>query len=193
MFAKGKGEIMTNEETPQEIGDLQVGLSARPGPPCRVKHQPKSKRHYFDVAIGSVCLSGADTGGAYCLLELSLAPGMPVPRHTHTREDEAYHVLSGELEVVVGDQVFLLRTGDTLLAPRDIPHPLRNSGGTENHYLIMFSPSGFEEFLKATAVPAPVNAVAPTEPPTVAVRNVLRLAGDFGIHFEQGSVPQSAQ
>jgi quercetin dioxygenase-like cupin family protein len=88
-----------------------------------------------------------------------------VPRHTHPREDEAYHVLSGELAVIVEDEVFVLRVGDTLMAPRDIPHQLRNAGDAQNHYLIMLSPSGFEEFLKATAVPAPDNAVAPTEAP----------------------------
>jgi quercetin dioxygenase-like cupin family protein len=148
-----------------------------------IKHQPKSKRSFFDVGIGSACLSGADTGGAYCLLEVSLAPGMGVPRHTHTREDEAYYVLAGELEVVVGDETFVLRAGDTLMAPRDVPHQLRNSGNSENHYLLLFSPSGFEEFLKATAVPAPDNAAAPTEPPAVAVRNVLELAADYGIRF----------
>ena len=43
-----------------------------------VKYQPRSNRYYFDVGIGSVCLSGADTGGAYCLLEVGLAPGMSV-------------------------------------------------------------------------------------------------------------------
>ena len=148
-----------------------------------IKHQPRSKRYYFDVGIGCVCLSGADTGGAYCLLDIGLAPGMAVPRHMHMREDEAYYVLSGELEVVVGDEVFILRAGDTLIAPRDIPHQLRNSGDVENHYLIMFSPSGFEGFLKATAVPAPDNAVAPTEPPAVAVRNVHQLAANYGILF----------
>jgi quercetin dioxygenase-like cupin family protein len=79
---------------------------------------------------------------------------MGVPRHTHTREDETYYLLSRELEVIVGDEVFVLREGDTLIAPRDIPHQLRNSGNTENHYLLMFSPSGFEGFLKVTAVPA---------------------------------------
>jgi quercetin dioxygenase-like cupin family protein len=148
-----------------------------------VKHQPRSKRYYFDVGIGSVCLGGADSGGAYCLLEVSLAPGMGVPRHTHTREDEAYYILAGGLEVIVGDEVFVLETGDTLIAPLDIPHQLRNSGDTENHYLLMFSPSGFEELLKATAVPAPDDAVAPTEPPAVAVRNVLELASEYGIRF----------
>jgi uncharacterized RmlC-like cupin family protein len=108
---------------------------------------------------------------------------MTVPRHTHTREDEAYYVLSGELEVIVGGETFILGAGDTLIAPRDIPHQLRNSGDVENHYLIMFSPSGVEGFLKATAVPAPDNAAAPTEPPAVAVRNVHELAADYGIQF----------
>jgi quercetin dioxygenase-like cupin family protein len=62
------------------------------------KYQPKSERSHFDFGIGSICLSGADTWGNYCLLELGLAPGTSVPRHTHTREDEAYYMLSGELE-----------------------------------------------------------------------------------------------
>ena len=148
-----------------------------------IRHQPRAQRYYFDVGLGSVCLSGTDTGGAYCLLEVSLAPGMAVPHHTHTREDEVYFVLAGELEATVGDETFVLQPGDTLLAPRDIPHELRNSGNVENHYLLVFSPSGFEEFIMATAVPAPDNAVAPTEPPAVAVENVHKLATDYGIIF----------
>jgi len=148
-----------------------------------VKHQPRSSRYYFDVGIGSVCLAGADTGGAYCLLEVGLAPGMSVPRHTHTREDEAYFVLTGELEVTVGEEVFILRSGDCLMAPRDIPHQLRNSGNVENHYLLVFSPPGFEEFLRLTAMPAPDNAAAPTKPPAISVQNVHELATNFGILF----------
>jgi hypothetical protein len=73
-----------NESAPT----TNAGQSNRRAP--SIKHQPRSKRSYFDVGIGSVCLSGADTGGTYCLLEAGLAPGMSVPRHTHTREDEAY-------------------------------------------------------------------------------------------------------
>jgi quercetin dioxygenase-like cupin family protein len=149
-----------------------------------IRHRPRSERYYFDVGIGSVCLSGADTGGAYCLLEVGLAPGMMVPRHTHTREDEAYYVLAGELEVTVGDEVFVLTVGDSLMAPRDIAHQLRNSGSVENHYLIVFSPSGFEGFLNMTAVPAPDDAPAPTEPPAIAVRNVHELAAEYGIRFD---------
>ena len=168
-----------SQEKHSLVSDAQASIRRVPS----VKHQPRSKRYYFDVGLGSVCLSGIDTGGAYCLLEVSLAPGMGVPRHTHTREDEAYFVLAGELEVTVGEKAFVLRPGDTLLAPRDIPHELRNSGNMANHYLLVFSPSGFEEFIMATAVPAPDNAVAPTEPPAIAVQNVHELAADYGILF----------
>ena len=72
------------QEKQSIVPDSQASIGRAPS----VKHQPKSKRFYFDVGLGSVCLSGIDTGGAYCLLEVSLAPGMGVPRHTHTREDE---------------------------------------------------------------------------------------------------------
>ena len=151
--------------------------------PLKTTHRPQPKRRYFDVGLGAISLSGADTGGAYCLLDLSLAPGIGVPRHIHMREDETYYVLSGELKVDVGDRSFLLRPGDTLLAPRNMPHHLKNTGRTQNHYLIVFSPAGFEDFLEATAVTAPEGATAPTEPPPVAVQNVMELAASYGIHF----------
>src|SRR5262249_48018386 len=90
----------------------------------------------------------------------------------------------GELEVTVGDEAFILRPGDSLMAPRGIPHQLRNSGDVENHYLLVFSPPGFEEFLRLTAVPAPDNAAAPTRPPAIPVQNVHELAAGFGILFD---------
>jgi hypothetical protein len=67
------------------------------------------------------------------------------------------------------------------MAPLDIPHQLRNSGDVENHYILVFSPSGIEAFFKALAVPAPEDAVAPTEPPAVLLRNVQELAALYGI------------
>ena len=75
------------------------------------------------------------------------------------------------------------------MAPRDIPHELRNSGSTTNHYLLVFSPSGFEEFIMATALAAPDNAIAPTErqlqleDSAIATQNVHRLATSYGILF----------
>jgi quercetin dioxygenase-like cupin family protein len=176
-----------NEQTMNDRA-ISSGDTDRRAP--AIKYEPRSKRSYFDVGIGSICLSGPETGGKYCLLEMSLASGISVPRHTHTREDQGCYILAGELEVIVGEEVFILKAGDTLMAPRDVPHQLRNSGSTENHYLLIFSPPDFECFLKETAVPAPDNAVAPTErqlraeDPSIAIRNVHELAADYGIQFD---------
>jgi mannose-6-phosphate isomerase-like protein (cupin superfamily) len=179
----------TNTTNPTDALTRAYADDGNDGRAPAIKYRPRSRRFYFDVGIGSVCVSGADTGGAYCVLEVGAAPGVRVPRHTHTREDEVYFVLSGELEVVVGEEKFVLEPGDSLMAPRDIPHQLRNPGKVENHYLLVFSPAGFDEFVMATAVPAPDNAAAPTErqlqgdDPATTVENVLRLASEYGILF----------
>jgi hypothetical protein len=62
----------------------------------------------------------------------------------------------------------LLRPDHTWLAPRNIPHQIKNTSAAENRFLLIFSPAGFENFVDATAVPAPEGAPAPTEPPKVA-------------------------
>lgn len=171
------------KQSPAPSGQASIRRAAS------IRHQRRHKRYYFDVGIGSVVLTGADTGGAYCVIEASLAPGIGVPRHTHTREDESYYVLSGELELIVEGKVFVLRAGDSLMAPHDIPHQIRNSGSIENQYLVIFSPSGLDEFLMATALPAPDNAAAPTEQqlqagdPSIAIQNVHKLATEYGVVF----------
>ena len=93
-----------------------------------VKYQRKPKRYYFDVALGSILLSGEDTGEAYCLLDLKVAPGLGVPRHTHTREDEAYFVLSGELTVIVNGKETVLKANDSCVIEPNETREIINRG-----------------------------------------------------------------
>ena len=41
--------------------------------------------------------TAAETGGSFSLWEALFPPDAGAPPHTHTREDEAFYVLSGEL------------------------------------------------------------------------------------------------
>jgi hypothetical protein len=43
--------------------------------------------------------TGAETAGSFSFWEDVVPPGAGAPPHTHTREDEAFYVLSGELLV----------------------------------------------------------------------------------------------
>ena len=42
-------------------------------------------------------ISGAETGGAFALLEVSGPPGDQPPLHVHHHDDEGFYVLEGEL------------------------------------------------------------------------------------------------
>jgi mannose-6-phosphate isomerase-like protein (cupin superfamily) len=56
-----------------------------------------------------------DTGGAYSLTDSLVPPGGGPPPHIHHREDEAFWVLEGELEVVVGETTFKAGPGSFVL------------------------------------------------------------------------------
>jgi hypothetical protein len=51
--------------------------------PSKIIRRPQPKRRYFDAGIRTGSLSGADTGEAYCLRDLCLAPGIGVSCHPH--------------------------------------------------------------------------------------------------------------
>ncbi|ANH83204.1 hypothetical protein A8C56_21470 [Niabella ginsenosidivorans] len=72
---------------------------------------------YFQTLIAP-----EQTGNALALLELTLPKGSEPPPHIHTQEDEAFYVLDGEISVTVADKATILKRGDALFAPRNIPH-----------------------------------------------------------------------
>ena len=61
--------------------------------------------------------AGAELSAAIFRLE----PGAVVPRHHHVNE-EFGQVLSGELELTVGDETSELVAGEAFLIPGDVPH-----------------------------------------------------------------------
>ena len=69
-----------------------------------------------------VRVASRETEGRLSIVELSGARGDMPPLHVHTRDDEAFHVLAGELSLFVGASCSVARAGDTVLAPRGIPH-----------------------------------------------------------------------
>ena len=74
------------------------------------------------------------------------AKGGP-PLHRHTVEDEFFYVLAGDYRVMVGDTLYTLHAGDSVLGPRGIPHAFAFVGATDGRLLITYAPAGrMEEF-----------------------------------------------
>src|SRR5215469_14484315 len=94
-----------------------------------------------------------DTNGAFALFEAILVPGTEPPPHVHSREDELFHVLEGEFDVYVGEEVFNGKTGECIFLPRFTPHAfiIRSP---RLRLLILFTPAGVEEAFRSMSFPA---------------------------------------
>jgi quercetin dioxygenase-like cupin family protein len=97
--------------------------------------------------------SGEDTGGAYALTDLVVPPGGGPPPHIHHREDEAFWVLEGELEVMVGESTFRASVGSFVHLPKDIPHAYENVGTGPARFLTLMVPAGVEKFFEEVGKP----------------------------------------
>ena len=102
-----------------------------------------------------VKVSGAETGGAYELYQQRNEPGAGVPPHVHTREDETFYVISGEVRYRVGDKVVEASPGTTVFAPRGVPHGYTIVGRDAAWLLFLISPANLEPmFAELSALPA---------------------------------------
>lgn len=99
----------------------------------------------------SIKLSGRDTNGQVLLFEHKNILKVGPPRHIHFHQDEWFYVIDGTFKFEVGGQPFRLAAGDTLFAPRQIPHGWTHTGNTPGTLLTMVSPVGdFEKFILDT-------------------------------------------
>ena len=69
-------------------------------------------------------VSGADTGGAFAVVEHPIEPGRLVLPHAHPREDEYGYVLGGTIVARVGDHEVAAGPGSYLFKPRGLMHIL---------------------------------------------------------------------
>jgi mannose-6-phosphate isomerase-like protein (cupin superfamily) len=108
-------------------------------------------------------LSAADTAGQLLLIENHAAGRFGPPRHVHHDQDEWFHVIAGEVAIEVGEQKFRLLPGDSLFAPRGIPHVWAQVAPSGGRLLIAFQPAGkmesfFSELGKLGGFPPPAQA-----------------------------------
>lgn len=113
------------------------------------------------VRIRVSCEEGRD---GLSLIE-SLAPeGDSPPLHVHTTEDEAFHVLEGELRLRVGEDDVRLRAGEAALAPRGVPHTYRVESG-HARWLAVTTHGDFERFVRELSRPMESDGTPPQAPP----------------------------
>src|SRR5438270_13899584 len=112
------------------------------------------------LGISSIAfkVSGQDSSGLFILENTFHAKGGP-PRHLHYEQDEWFYALEGEFLFEVGTERFRLLPGDSLMAPRRVPHVWAFIGEARGRILVSFFPAGkmeafFREVTPANTMPS---------------------------------------
>jgi len=114
--------------------------------PSRKNRLPKELMIWGVIPL-QIKVSGKDTDGSFFVFEhAGMGKGGP-PRHLHYEQDEWFYAMEGEFAFEVGDEKFTLRPGDSLFAPRMVPHVWAHVGHKPGTLLLALQPAGtFEEF-----------------------------------------------
>ena len=108
----------------------------------------------------TILVSGRDTAGRYCLIDMHVPPGGGPPPHRHDFE-ESFTILEGEIETTFRGEKNTLRTGDTVNIPANAPHQFRNLSQQPARMLCVCSPAGQEEFFAQIGVPVATRTTPP--------------------------------
>jgi len=130
----------------------------------------------------SILISSKDTGGSFSLIHGYEIQGLEPPPHTHTKEDESFYIMDGEINYTVGNQVFIAKTGNWVFLPRNIQHSF-NVVSEKAEVLIHLSPGGFEEYFKEMSEPAKELSIPPRPQGPPDVKRIIETASHYGIIF----------
>jgi quercetin dioxygenase-like cupin family protein len=88
-------------------------------------------------------------GGRLFIFEGTFFPGMFIPPHTHTREDEATVILAGELTIDIGGRVSTAVAGAFVIKPRGEHHSMWNHTDQPTRVLEIHTPGLLEPYYDA--------------------------------------------
>ena len=135
--------------------DLQRNLAlARPNEDQKLPHIGLAGDTY------TILLTGKDTAGRYCLIDMLVPPGGGPPPHRHDFE-EMFAILDGEIKVTFRGAKSVVRAGETANIPANAPHHFRNASGRPARLLCLCSPAGQEEYFMAVGVPVASRTAPP--------------------------------
>ena len=119
-------------------------------------------------------LVGSDTGNQIVEWVDNVEPGVGIPPHVHTKEDEIFRVIKGQIEIMVDGKTTILNEGDVAFAPKEIPHSWKVVGTEKAKMITSAFPAGIEHMFKELAE-------LPAGPPNF--EKVAEICAKHGIKF----------
>jgi quercetin dioxygenase-like cupin family protein len=110
----------------------------------------------------TVLLSGDDTNGRYCLVDMVIPPGGGPGPHRHDFE-ESFILREGQIEATFRGEKTTICAGETLHIPANAPHSFTNASQQTVRLLCICAPAGQEEFFAQIGVAVATRTTPPPE------------------------------
>lgn len=112
---------------------------------------------------GLAKLRGADCGGQFCLFHFVAPPMTGPPLHVHSREDEWFYVLDGEIVFQLDGVRHTVGPGGFVYSPRNVVHAYQNFTDRDARLLIATMPGAFGVMFEEMSAATPPGELPSTE------------------------------
>lgn len=153
-------------------------------------HQPTLTKPGEGRTIGVVgdiyrfLATGEDTDGRYALMEAIVPPGGGPPPHIHSREEEGFYVLEGEITFTINGERVVATAGMFANMPIGTPHSFKNESGKPAKMLISLAPAGLEKMFFEVGVPLAEGATTALPPTKEEIDKLLLIAPQYGVEIK---------
>ena len=127
--------------------------------------------------------TGEDTNGQYAQWEAIVPPGGGPPPHVHSREEEGFYILEGEITFQIGDERVVATAGMFANMPVGTPHSFKNESNRPVKMLISVAPAGLEQMFFEVGVPVAQGATIASPPAKEEIEKLLEIAPRYGIEI----------
>src|SRR6202453_1951421 len=108
----------------------------------------------------TITVTGEDTAGRFCVIDMHVPPGGGPPPHRHDFE-ETFILLEGEMEATFRGKKRTVRAGETVHIPANAPHQFHNASSAPVRMICICSPAGQEKFFMEVGVPVSTRTTPP--------------------------------
>lgn len=126
---------------------------------------------------------GDETDGKYALWEAVVLPGGGPPPHVHSREEEGFYVLEGEITFLVGDERLVATAGTFANMAVGTRHTFKNETDRPARMLVSVAPAGLEQMFFEVGRPVPTGTQTAPPPTKDEVETLLSIAPRYGIEI----------
>jgi quercetin dioxygenase-like cupin family protein len=134
--------------------------------------------------------TGENTNGKYALWEALVTPGGGPPPHVHSREEEGFYVLEGEITFTINGERVLASAGTFANMPVGTPHSFKNESTRPARMLISVAPAGLERMFFEIGVSLAEGATTALPPTHEEIEKLLAVAPGYGITLLPPDAPR---